>query len=126
MLRKISHIIVTLLLITTTTGATFSMHYCGGELISASVNKEVKTCCDGTGECCENITIHLDIDDDYLGSIKHNNIKIADTQLLIPVFLFIYNQPLPVEEQHYDLLFGDIPNISAIQVRLALLQTYLC
>ena len=53
-------------LLFTTAGLTFSMHYCGGNYVSTSINKEAKSCCDGSGGCCENKTLHFEIKGDFV------------------------------------------------------------
>lgn len=53
MLRNISHIILSLTLLVSTMGLVISKHYCGGELVSVSVNHSDDSCCD-MGNCCQN------------------------------------------------------------------------
>ena len=76
MLRKITHIVLALFLLVSTTGITISMHYCGGEYVSTSINKEAKSCCDSTGGCCENKTMHFEVEDDYVSPVQIDNSKI--------------------------------------------------
>jgi hypothetical protein len=126
MLRKIIHILITLLLIVTTTGVTFSMHYCGGELISTSVNTDTEKCCDGAGGCCEDINLRINIDDDYLTTTTTDIMKVTDTQAIVLLSQIIDNQLTPVKESYSDLRYRHLTIGSVIQVRLALLQVYLC
>ena len=78
MLRKISHIVLALFLLVSTTGITISMHYCGGKYVSTSINEEAKSCCDGTGGCCENKTLHFEVKDDYVNAVQIENSKIVE------------------------------------------------
>lgn len=124
MLRKSVHIILVMLLLVSSTGVTFSMHYCGGELVSTSINKEAKTCCDGTGGCCENKTMHIEIDDDYISSIVVEN-SIIELDILFPVLFALYSDLIPVEA-NVPITFNDSSPPPKIQIRLSFLQTYLC
>lgn len=125
MLRKITHIIFALFLLVSTTGVTLSMHYCGGELVSTSINKEAKTCCDGTGGCCENKTVHFEVEDDYVSPVQVINIQTVELDILFPI-LFVLNFELSIDEEIEQVAFYDSSPPPTIQTRLALLQTYLC
>ncbi|TLX70203.1 hypothetical protein E9993_22510 [Labilibacter sediminis] len=125
MLRKITHIILALFLMVVTTGITLSMHYCGGELVSTSINKEANTCCDGTGGCCENKTLHFEVEDDFVSPIQVKNIETVELDVLFPI-LFVLNFELSGEEEMATNAFYDTSPPPTIQTRLALLQTYLC
>lgn len=115
-----------MILMVATTGITFSMHYCGGELVSISINKEAKTCCDGTGGCCENRTLHLEIEDDYVSPIQVKSIETVELGISFPI-LFVLNFELSVEEEFIatNALYDSSPH-QTIQTRLAFLQRYLC
>lgn len=125
MLRKISHIILAFFLLVSTTGVTLSMHYCGGELVSTSINKEAKTCCDGTGGCCENKTVHFEVEDDYVSPVQVTNIQTVELDFLFSI-LFVLNFDLSIDEEIEQVAFYDSSPPPTIQTRLALLQTYLC
>nr|WP_321453108.1 hypothetical protein [uncultured Carboxylicivirga sp.] len=125
MLRKISHIILVFYLLVSATGVTLSMHYCGGELVSTSINKEAKTCCDGTGGCCENKTVHFEVEDDYVSPVQVINIQTVELDILFPI-LFVLNFDLSIDEEIEQVAFYDSSPPPTIQTRLALLQTYLC
>ena len=45
MLKKISHIITSILLVVATTGITVSVHYCHEQLIDYGIFSEAETCC---------------------------------------------------------------------------------
>lgn len=125
MLKRITHIIMALFLMVATTGVTLSMHYCGGELVSTSINKEAKTCCDGTGGCCENKTVHFEVEDDYVSPVQVTNIQTIELDILFPI-LFVLNFDLSIDEEIEQVAFYDSSPPPTIQTRLALLQTYLC
>lgn len=125
MFRRIAHIILALFLLVSTTGITFSMHYCGGKLVSASINKEAKSCCDGNGGCCENKTLHFEIEEDYISPIIVENNTIVELDVLFPI-LFVLNFELLPTEDKATVAFHDSSRPPKIQTRLSLLQTYLC
>lgn len=125
MLRKITHIILAFFLTVATTGITLSMHYCGGELVSASINKEAKTCCDGTGGCCDNRTFHFEIRDDYVNRVQFNSAETPELEVLFPV-LFVLPLELINEEDRYSYSLCDSSSPPVLPTRLAFLQTYLC
>jgi hypothetical protein len=125
MLRKITNIVVALFLLVSTTGITISMHYCGGKYVSSSINKEAKPCCDGSGGCCENKTLHFEVKDDYVNVAQIENSKIVELDILFPILFALNLELLPLEEKH-ELAFYDSSPPPKIQTRLSLLQTYLC
>lgn len=125
MFRKITHIILTVFLMVSTTGITLSMNYCGGKWVSTSINIEAKSCCDGTDGCCENKTIHFEVEDDYINPIQVDNTKIVELDVLFPI-LFVLNFELLSEENETFEVFADASPPLTIQIRLSLLQTFLC
>ncbi len=125
MFRKITHIVLALFLLVVTTGITFSMHYCGGKLVSVSINKEAKGCCDVMGGCCENKTIHFEVDDDYITPLLAEHIKIVETDILFSE-LFVLDFNLTSDVGNIIVLFDDSSPPPTIHTRLALLQTYIC
>ena len=125
MLRKITHIVLTLFLLVLTTGITISMHYCGGEYVSTSINEEAKSCCDGTDGCCENKSLHFEVEDDYVSSIVVENNTTVELDVLFPI-LFVLSAELSPEIEVTTKYFNDTSPPPTIQTRLSLLQTYLC
>ena len=125
MLRKISHIVLALFLLVSTTGVTISMHYCGGKYVSTSINKEAKSCCDGSGGCCENKSFHFEVKDDYVNAVQFETTKIVSIDILFPI-LFAVNSELFPKEINVIKEFFDTSPPHKIQTRLSLLQTYLC
>lgn len=100
------------------------MHYCGGKYVSTSINKEAKSCCEGTGGCCENKTIHFEVKDKYESPVQVNNLQTVELDLLFPI-LFILNFELSANEKFASVAYYDSSPPPIIQTRLALLQTYL-
>ncbi len=68
MFKKISHIIIVLLLLVTTMGMTIDKHYCGTRLVSVSILNEVESCCDMGDDCCHNDTETFKLKVDYTHS----------------------------------------------------------
>jgi len=125
MFRKITHIILSVFLMVSTTGITLSMHYCGGKWVSTSINKEAKSCCDGTDGCCENKTIHFEVEDDYVSPIQVDNTKIVELDVLFPILFVLHFELLSEENETFEV-FTDASPPPTIQTRLSLLQTFLC
>lgn len=125
MLGKITHIVLALFLLVSTIGITISMHYCGGEYVSTSITKEAKACCDGTGGCCENKSVHIELEDDYVSPIQIDNNKVVVLDVLFPI-LFSLNVELLFELNETFNVYPDTSPPPTNQTRLSLLQTYLC
>ena len=100
------------------------MHYCGGKLVSTSINKETKSCCNGMRGCCENKTIHYEVKDDYICPIQVEQVKTVERDILFPT-LFVLNFELFCEETKTTIVFHDSSPPPKVQTRLAFLQTYL-
>ena len=64
MLKKISHISLSLLLLISTVGFAVSKHYCGDALVDIAFNENAENCCD-TGSCCHNETQLYQLDEDF-------------------------------------------------------------
>jgi hypothetical protein len=64
MIRKLSHIILSALLLATTTGLLVSKHFCNEMLISTAVYAEAETCCE-TADCCNTETEIFQLDEEY-------------------------------------------------------------
>lgn len=119
------HVILALLLMVSTAGITISRHYCGEELISASINMEAKLCCDAKDGCCENETCHFEVKDDYMVAAKTDNHQIAVLNILFPICSFTSTQRLAPENKTSTALHYKFPPPER-RTCLSLLQTYLC
>lgn len=125
MFRRIIHIVLSVFLMVATTGITFSMHYCGGKHVSTSIYKEAKSCCDDTGGCCENKTVHIELEDDYVSPVQIDNTKIAELDVPFPILFALHFELFPIESESFEV-YTDTSPPPTIQTRLSLLQTYLC
>lgn len=125
MLRKFTHIVLTMFLMVATTGVTFSMHYCGGKLKSVSINYESKSCCDMKGGCCHNESIHFEVKEDFVSPVYVENDKVVELDILFPILFVLDFELLPEVEKTFET-FPDTSAPPTIQTRLSLLQTYLC
>lgn len=125
MLRKLIHIALSVFLLVTTTGVTFSMHYCGGKYVSTSINEEAQSCCEDACGCCENKTVHIELENDYVSPIQISNPSIVALDVLFPI-LFAFNFEHSSELNDSAVVPTDTSPPPTIQTRLSLLQTYLC
>lgn len=67
MLKKLSHITLSVLLLFATTGFSKSSHSCGGDRITVNIFADKEECCDGSMACCHEETILTQI---YAGYIS--------------------------------------------------------
>ncbi len=99
MTKKISHIFISLLLITLTAGVSVSRHYCGNTLVSVSFFQPASSGCqDNSGSCsdegcCHNEHQLIQMEDSYLFSAVHDSVQffpvilaIIDPGLIYPAF----------------------------------------
>jgi hypothetical protein len=123
MLKKASHIILSLLLLVSTTGLAISKHYCCGELISTSLFVEADSCCD-SDDCCKNETEVFQLDEDFSVSTAIELPESVQIDLLA-VYLVVLN--LSVEENALvdEFLITDSLPPPKIKTSLAKRQTYL-
>lgn len=64
MLKRISHISLSFLLLISTVGFAVSKHYCGDALVDIAYNENAESCCDD-GACCHNENLLFQLDEDY-------------------------------------------------------------
>ena len=125
MLRKITHIILSSMLLVTTMGYTVSRHYCGDRLISISINAEAESCCGINSGCCHDEPEYCQLEEDYVSPVVLQNVQIANFKILFPiVFSHYYDEPGP--EFYKADEFTESPIPPKIQTILSTLQTYLC
>ncbi len=124
MFRKTIHIVLSVFLMVATTGVTFSMHYCGGNYVSTSINKEAASCCDDE-DCCKNETVHIEVEDDYVSPIQIDNTKVVELDVLFPILFALHFELFPEEKETFEV-YSDTSPPPTIQTRLSLLQIYLC
>jgi len=122
MIQKVSHIILSFLLLLTTTGLTISSHYCGNRLVGVTINSEAEPCCDMEGRCCQNVTQIVKVNDNY--TTTSNNFSFEQAALIIPVLIFIFD--IELQDNLTDRsFFPTTLSPPPIQTVLACLQTYL-
>jgi hypothetical protein len=120
MLRKVIHIALVFLLLTTTMGVTFYKHYCGGQLKSVSVNSTPTSCCEKPCGCCHNESFSVKIHDDF--SVTAFTFDFHQVELAVPVICQLFIMDLPVQPKMAEPKY-DLPP-PPIQTILSSLQTY--
>ena len=120
MVRKISHIILSLLLLLATTGITVHQHYCMGKVVKTGYLHEPSPCCGEENDCCSNESETFQLNEDYTAS--HNIPDFQDNYFEIPELRLLFSSRLTVSQSQ-----GETkkvlrpPDISKV---LALLQVY--
>ena len=88
MAGKISHIVIVLLLLVSTTGFSISKHYCENHLVSVAINKNAEPCNNHEDSCCQNFTVHFEVED-YFNSTQDIYLPTpVSVGLLVPNFIF--------------------------------------
>ncbi|PIQ27001.1 MAG: hypothetical protein COW63_16805 [Bacteroidetes bacterium CG18_big_fil_WC_8_21_14_2_50_41_14] len=82
MLKKISHILLALLVAVTSMGMTVSKHYCGSTYASFSIYVTPESCCEGPCDQCHNETTTIKIKDDF--SISSHEFNFTQIATLLP------------------------------------------
>ncbi|TKG94202.1 hypothetical protein EYV94_13015 [Puteibacter caeruleilacunae] len=125
MVKKASHIILTMLLLISTIGLAVSKHYCGGELISTAIFTEAESCCD-SDNCCNNQTEVFQFDEDYFVSVNQEIPETSQLDLLaIAVVVFNLHITTSLIATTQEFVVRDAPPPPKIQVALAQRQSYL-
>ncbi|MCF6332602.1 MAG: hypothetical protein L3J11_04890 [Draconibacterium sp.] len=123
MLKKLSHIILSILLLATTMGVAISKHYCGGSLMSVSLSPEDEPCCDMAG-CCHNETSFYQLKEDFSASQVVNTPPLASLDLMFADVFLLLNEWQTENEPVCTITFND-PLPKNIQTALSLKQSYL-
>lgn len=74
MLRTVTNIIMTCLLLISTTGFAVSKHYCGSDLVSIELKTEAEPCCDD-GMCCHTESQFMQLESDFLAATANFNLE---------------------------------------------------
>ncbi|MBT3244278.1 MAG: hypothetical protein HN352_14105 [Bacteroidetes bacterium] len=82
MFRKISHIILSFVLLMVTSGFTIHQHFCCGNLIETKLFQEPKFCCGEGSDCCSNESETYLLDEDYVSFIEF--VDFQDVQIDLP------------------------------------------
>ena len=92
-MKKVSHIIITLFLLVSTTGITISKHYSMGELYDASFIGEADRCCSEPCDCCEDEFEFYRLEVEFVGSdVQFSFNEVPSVDLLIITVLFDLNE----------------------------------
>lgn len=89
MIKKITYIILSLLLLFGTSGIYISKHYCEGQYISSSINKITKNCCDDECEDCFNKILKIKISSDFVA--EHSLVSLLGFNLINIKSVFDYS-----------------------------------
>jgi hypothetical protein len=124
MLKKIAHIILSLLLLISTTGITITWHYCGNALERIAINSEAKSCCENDG-CCHNESTLYQVKDDFSApeSIQALKEPVFDA-FLSTVFVVQCYEPLTLGFTSFPV--AESPPAITTNTILSFLQTFLC
>jgi hypothetical protein len=120
MLKKISHIILSVLLLISTIGMAVSKHYCEETLVSVSIFEEADSCC-GDADCCHNENQNYIVKNDF--SVP----QISNVPVTAEFDLFensLINDPTETRESTIPV-FSDSPPPPKIQKALSLKQIWL-
>lgn len=123
MFKTLSHIIISLLLLITTTGMTISKHFCNENLISTSLYAETKSCC-GEDSCCHHETEFFHLKENFQPSFTTQlpcsveiDLIASEVSQLIYDDTALSNQPSFIEVKP--------PSPPKLQTFLSLKQAYL-
>ena len=123
MLKRISHIILSVLLLTTTMGMAVSKHYCGNTFVTVKIFGEAKSCC-GDSDCCHNENHFFKVNDDFSAAQIQDLPQLAETDILGHE-LFSFEKAAEGENNLTPIIFVDSPPPPKIQKVLSLKQSYL-
>lgn len=120
MIRKVIHIILVLVLLTTSTGMTIYSHYCGSTLESVSIDKVPHSCCGDDCKDCHNESVTIKIHDDYSATTFTFDFHLFELALPAVQTLLVEE---PTVQTMLFVLMNDLPP-PPIQTLLSSLQTY--
>ena len=121
MSRRVSHIIISIILLIATTGLTVSWHYCGESLKSIQTKSDPHACCDKTTQCCHDEIKTFRLNWEFESSeFKTDFSQIA---VFIPRPIGLTEEELPVNLTSISFFEGPIPPNT--QELLSNLQVYI-
>jgi len=123
MLKKLSHIILSLLLLVTTMGMAVSKHYCQGDLMSVSLFGQDKHACD-MGSCCHNETHIYQVKDDFSAPTISTPPVLAELDILGHDLFALADLSSPETEDSTPFISETPPSLPQ-QKALAFKQVYL-
>jgi len=122
MLKRFSHIGLSLLLLISTVGFAVSKHYCGDALVDIAFNENAENCCD-TGSCCHNETQVFQLDEDFSVPQIANAPELQETAVF-GFTIFVASQTPVVNDS--ELTFNNnSPPPSTVDEFLSLRQVFL-
>ena len=121
MLKKISHILLSLLVAVTSMGMTVSKHYCGSTYDSFSIYSTPESCCEGPCDQCHNETMTIKIKDDFsITSFDFNFTRVAN---LLPAEIQTLHTEIPEMTSSF-IISRHTPPPLTVQRVLSNLQTF--
>jgi hypothetical protein len=122
MIKKLSHIILSVLLLTTTIGLAVSKHYCHDNLVGTAVFGKAESCCDDGG-CCTNENHFFQVKEDFSAPVISTVPLLAEIEILQQT-LFNHELLSPVESAENFIVSNDPPPATVPEL-LAWEQVYL-
>lgn len=124
MLRKISHIFLSFLLLVATAGMAVSKHYCQGDLMSVSLFGKDKNACD-MGSCCHDETHVYQVKEDFSSPVVTSVPNLAELDVLGQDLIILENLLKEPETEVTTSYVDFSPPPKDIQTSLSLKQVYL-
>jgi hypothetical protein len=123
MLKKVTYIFISILLLTTTMGFSVSRHYCNNKIVEIKIDKVADTCCDDD-TCCRTETIVVQLQED--ATSVANVIIPAQVELstFFSSFIVLFNTHQPESEIVSFNVTDSSPPLS-IHTVLSIIQSYL-
>jgi len=138
MVKILSHIVLSSLLLVSATGMTINIHYCGGHLYDLALNAPAHDCCDpdmdnnmchldhdkAKSDQCDNETIKLESTNDFfVSSFTFDFDNVHSIDLFFPTRLLI-EESVTAESPVHRILDGKKPPPTQ-EVVLSQIQSYL-
>jgi len=121
MIKKVSNILMVMLLLLATSGITMSKHYCGNNLRSVGIFSVPQSCCDAPG-CCHTETEVYQVKNDF--SVIAFNFEFEDEypQEIQVIYLAV---SFPLTSRSVDNLYYDMHSPPGPEHIQASLQTFI-
>ena len=122
MLKRISHIAISILLLITTTGLTISRHYCDESMLAAAHDASGESsCCDKTSECCQHEANTLRLESEF--EATNCNADFSQLATIAPRPVVLAEEDLPVNVTQFSHFEGPLPPLT--QELLSNIQVYI-
>lgn len=123
MLRKLIHIVLSLLLLVSTAGMAITKHYCGKRLESVTINHVPASCCNQDG-CCRNESEVVQVQDNFTSGIpltcEVQQLDLFDEPFLAHVLHIEF-----INDTNKSIPFDTSPPPGGVAAFLSKIQTYL-